>query len=47
MAHYCLQELHILPSKYVALPCEERAFIIASCLVKQETEEKARKKSKH
>lgn len=31
ICHFCLQELHILPSEYYSLPKQERAFIVASC----------------
>ena len=46
VAHFCLQELHILPSAFLSLPTEERAFITASCIVRGEEEEKALNKTK-
>ena len=45
-AHYCLQKLHILPSEYLSLPKEERAFIWASCVVHNEDEKAALDKAK-
>lgn len=45
-AHHCLQKLHILPSIYLSLPREERAFIWASCIVNSEDEKAALNKTK-
>ncbi len=45
-AHHCLQKLHILPSTYLSLPREERAFIWASCIVNGEDEKAALDKAK-
>lgn len=38
--HYCLQELHILPSVLFALPRRELALVIASCEARIEAEKK-------
>ena len=46
MAHYCLQELHILPSEYLRLSREERAFIAASRIVYVESRKKAMEEAK-
>lgn len=43
MAHYCLQELHILPSKYRKMSRKEKAFITASILVRTEKEKEQQK----
>ena len=39
-AHYCLQRLHILPSVYINLTPEERAFVVASIDIHAEEEKK-------
>lgn len=44
VAHYCLHEMHILPSEYVKLPRREKAFITASVLVRIEAEKRAMNK---
>ncbi|HAB60565.1 MAG TPA: hypothetical protein DCE48_07655 [Lachnospiraceae bacterium] len=50
-AHYCLHKFHILPSEFINLDDNEKAFVIASIRVKIEDEkkeqEKAKRKSKH
>jgi len=43
VVHYCLQELHILPSQYLELPRKEKAFIAASILVRAKAEEEQQK----
>jgi len=43
VAHYCLQELHILPSKYLKMSRKEKAFIAASILVRAEKEREQQK----
>lgn len=40
LAHNCLQKLHILPSRIVSMPREERAFLYASMEIRAETEKK-------
>jgi hypothetical protein len=49
VAHYCLQELHILPSKYLKMSRKEKAFIAASILVrtKKEKEQQEEIKRRH
>jgi hypothetical protein len=39
-AHFCLQKFGWEPSKFLNLPIEERAFVIASCKVRVEDEKK-------
>jgi hypothetical protein len=46
IAHFCLQKLHILPSTFVDLSKQDRAFIIASCLIRAENEKKQADKAK-
>lgn len=41
-AHYALQELHILPSDFLNMDMQEKAFVIASIIVRSEAEKKAR-----
>jgi hypothetical protein len=46
-AHYALQKLHILPSVFADMDEAEKAFVIASCNIRVETEkEEARKLKK-
>lgn len=46
MAHFCLQKLHILPSKFLRLPIKDRAFIIASIQARIDSEKKAAREAK-
>ncbi len=46
MVHFCLQKLHILPSEFLNLPLKERVFIIASTLVRVDSEKKAIEEAK-
>ena len=45
-AHFCLQKLHILPSVYMNLDRQERAFLIASIRVRIDEEKENAKKLK-
>lgn len=45
-AHYALQKLHILPSIFVNLSAEEKAFIIASIDLRTEKEKELAEKAK-
>ena len=40
LAHYCLHKLHLLPSEFVALDPQEKAFVIASIKIKMEAEKR-------
>lgn len=40
IAHYCLHKLHMLPSQFLALDEEDKAFVIASITLKAEKERK-------
>ena len=44
IAHYCLHKLRMLPSQYLNLSLEEKAFVEASILLKIEKEAKEAKK---
>lgn len=46
MVHFCLQKLHILPSEFLNLPLKERVFIIASTMVRVDSEKKAIEEAK-
>ena len=46
VVHFCLQKLHILPSEFLNLPLKERVFIIASTLVRVDSEKKAIEEAK-
>lgn len=43
IAYYCLHELHLIPSAFLALPRKERAFIIAAIEIRVEKEKKKQK----
>lgn len=43
IAYYCLHELHLTPSAFLALPRKERAFIIAAIEIRVEQEKKSRR----
>lgn len=43
MAQFCLMKLHLLPSQFLALPREERAFVYA-CVENYVEDEKKRQK---
>lgn len=43
VAYFCLHELHILPSAYLALPRRERAFLCAAIEVRAEREKELQK----
>lgn len=45
-AHYVLQKLHILPSIFLEMDEQEKAFVIASCEIRVENEKKEIKKIK-
>lgn len=47
MAHFCLQKLHILPSVFLNLDEQEKAFVIASIQLKIEADKKAAEKVKN
>lgn len=40
VAHYCLHKLHMLPSQFLELEEEDKAFVIASVTLKAEKERK-------
>lgn len=40
LAYNCLQKFHILPSKLLSMPREERAFLYASLAIRAEKERK-------
>lgn len=42
MAYYCLHKFHWPPSKFLALPNRERAFITAAVMLRIKTEKKQR-----
>ncbi len=46
VAYYCLHELHLLPSQFLALPRRERAFILAAIEVRAERQEELDEKMK-
>lgn len=48
IAHYCLHKFHMLPSKFLELDSQEKAFITASIQVKldKEKEESAKAQRK-
>lgn len=46
-AHYALQELHILPSVFLNMGREEKAFVIASIKQRSEDNEKETNKIKN
>lgn len=39
-SYYCLHRFHWLPSKFLSLPPEERAFILAAIQLRVKAEEK-------
>ena len=43
-AYYALHKLRILPSTFLAMEREEKAFVIASIQLRAEKEEKERRK---
>jgi len=43
-AHYLLQKLHILPSVFMNMDRQEKAFVIASISIRIEGEKKEQKK---
>ncbi|MEG6512842.1 hypothetical protein [Desulforamulus ruminis] len=45
MAYYCLHKLRLLPSQYLALDRQEKAFIIAAVQIKTEKEKKEAEKA--
>jgi len=45
-AHYCLHKLHMLPSEFIALDDQEKAFVIASIKIKMEAEKEEAEKIK-
>lgn len=46
VAHFCLQKLHMLPSKFLELEEEEQAFVIASVEKRIEAERRAQEEMK-
>ncbi|MBP5426832.1 MAG: hypothetical protein J6Y29_02930 [Clostridiales bacterium] len=46
VAYYCLHKLEILPSQFINLPVNEKAFIVASIQLKIEHDKKEAKKIK-
>ncbi|OUQ33253.1 hypothetical protein B5E75_10970 [Massilimicrobiota timonensis] len=46
IAYYCLHKLHILPSQFLNLDDEEKAFVIASIKIKIENDKKKEKEMK-
>ena len=46
IAYYCLHELHLLPSRLLALPRRERAFIIAAVEMKLAQEKRSIRQQK-
>lgn len=40
VVHYCLHKLHMLPSQFLELEEEDKAFVIASVTLKAEKERK-------
>lgn len=44
-AYYALHKLHILPSEWLDMEEEEKAFIIASIELKRKAEEEEKKKA--
>lgn len=47
IAYYCLHKFNMLPSQYLSLPRNERAFIVASIQIKAEHDKKERDKISH
>ena len=45
-AYYALHKLHILPSVFLEMEEEEKAFVIAAIKIKVENDKKERKKAK-
>lgn len=45
-AYYCLHEFHLLPTQYINLSENERAFIIAAIDIKIKQEKEARDKAR-
>lgn len=45
-AHYCLHKLHMLPSSFMELEQQEKAFVIASIKIKMEAEKAESEKIK-
>lgn len=46
IAYYCLHKLHILPSQYIELDKQEKAFIIAAIQIKAENDKKKAREAK-
>jgi hypothetical protein len=42
--YYCLHKFHKFPSEYLALPREERAFIVAAIETKMEKDKEQERK---
>lgn len=46
IAYYCLHKFHILPSQYIELDEQEKAFLIAAIEIKLENDRKREKGAK-
>ena len=44
-AYYALHKLHILPSTYLEMDVQERAFVVAAIQIKMENDKKQKKKA--
>ncbi|MDE5995682.1 MAG: hypothetical protein K2G56_02060 [Eubacterium sp.] len=45
-AHFALQKLHILPSQFLNMDTQEKAFVIASINIRIDKEKEAEKQAK-
>jgi len=47
MAYYCLHKFHMLPSQFLQLDRQERAFVVAAIELKMEEDKKKEKQIKN